>query len=26
MRESDLIAEWYASERVDAEVDGSGVP
>jgi ubiquinone/menaquinone biosynthesis C-methylase UbiE len=26
MREYDLIAEWYASERVDTTVDGSGVP
>jgi 2-polyprenyl-3-methyl-5-hydroxy-6-metoxy-1,4-benzoquinol methylase len=25
MREYDLIAEWYASERVDA-TDGNGVP
>lgn len=26
MREYDLIADWYASERVDTTVDGSGVP
>ncbi len=26
MHEYDLIAEWYASERVDTTADGSGVP
>ena len=26
MHEYDLIADWYASERVDTAVDGSGVP
>ena len=26
MREYDLIADWYASERTDTAVDGSGVP
>src|SRR5262249_11916164 len=26
MREYDLIADWYASDRVDTTVDGSGVP
>jgi ubiquinone/menaquinone biosynthesis C-methylase UbiE len=26
MREYDLIADWYASERVDTTLDGSGVP
>jgi len=26
VREYDLIADWYASERVDTAADGSGVP